>query len=62
MFKRKTHKATRKRISLTAGGKARYRKNNQNHFNIRRTSKRRLRHKRDNILEVDKKLNSLLVS
>jgi ribosomal protein L35 len=61
MFKRKTHKGTKKRITLTGSGKARFRKNNQNHFNIRRNSKRRLKHKSDNIIKnISKKLSALI--
>ena len=63
MFKPKTHKGTKKRITLTGSGKARFRKNNQSHFNIRRTSKRRLKHKTDNIItnnNISKKLIAII--
>ena len=50
MFKPKSHKATKKRVSLTGAGKGSFRKNNQSHFNIRRSSKRMMKHRRDNIL------------
>jgi ribosomal protein L35 len=50
MFKPKSHKATKKRILVTGSGKGRFRKNNQSHFNIRRSSKRMMKHRSDNIL------------
>jgi ribosomal protein L35 len=50
MFKPKSHKATKKRIVITGAGKGRFRKNNQSHFNIRRSSKRMMKHRSDNIL------------
>jgi len=52
-FKPKSHKATKKRVKLTAGGgknaKVRFRKNRQSHLRRLLSGERRLKHRKDNI-------------
>jgi large subunit ribosomal protein L35 len=47
MPKQKTHKATKKRISLTKTGKIKQRKAGQNHFNSKESGKVKRNKRRD---------------